>query len=528
MPTFSRVFRVLFSWRNIRGALVLCAALATFIALFYAEENWRGKHAWREYKREADARGEKLDWPAYIPPKVPDEQNFALTPFLAPLLDFNPQPLKEGQSHWRDTNGYNRIMQFAPELSQTDISKSQPAGQKTDLLECAIMLSNGTNVPSKSMAFTNRTEAAVEVLRKLKSYDPVLDELKTASRRPFSRFNVSYDDENPAGILLPHLAIIRRISRMLEMRASAELEVGRVDDAIDDLNLIFYLADSVRGEPTIVSQLVRVAIIRSFARQIIWEGLAGHRWTDPQLREFQSRLEKIEFIKSMDQSFRAERSGFGTQLFDYCRHHPSEIGNLFDGSAAAEPFAWAPKGWLYQEQISYHHLFGDILLGFDPVAARVDPHGIENNQAAENLALNEGYFSLLWHHRLLSRLLLPALDKAVQKFALAQTDVNLANLACALERYRIANGNFPDSLDALAPKFIPSIPHDVITGEPLKFHLGDNGRFKLYSVGWNEKDDGGAEVTRKSDAELYPLRHLPTHHANSDQGDWVWPQYPAQ
>jgi len=45
------------------------------LVLFYPVENWRGKQAWEKCQRELAAKGEVLDWDAYIPPPVPDEQN---------------------------------------------------------------------------------------------------------------------------------------------------------------------------------------------------------------------------------------------------------------------------------------------------------------------------------------------------------------------------------------------------------------------------------------------------------------------
>jgi hypothetical protein len=81
-----------------------------------------------------------------------------------------------------------------------------------------------------------------------------------------------------------------------------------------------------------------------------------------------------------------------------------------------------------------------------------------------------------------------------------------------LERYRLANGQFPETLEALAPRFISRAPNDVITGQPYKYRRTDDGQFILYSVGWNEKDDGG--VPGKT---LFDLT----------QGDWVW-SYPGK
>ena len=54
------------------------------VVLFYAVENYRGKRAWEEFNQELAARGTPIDWDwkHYLPPEVPDDQNFAKTPFL--------------------------------------------------------------------------------------------------------------------------------------------------------------------------------------------------------------------------------------------------------------------------------------------------------------------------------------------------------------------------------------------------------------------------------------------------------------
>jgi len=35
------------------------------------------------------------------------------------------------------------------------------------------------------------------------------------------------------------------------------------------------------------------------------------------------------------------------------------------------------------------------------------------------------------------------------------------------------------------------LPHDIITGQTLKYRLTANGQFLPYSVGWNQRDDNG-------------------------------------
>ena len=109
-------------------------------------------------------------------------------------------------------------------------------------------------------------------------------------------------------------------------------------------------------------------------------------------------------------------------------------------------------------------------------------------------------------------MMLPALTNTVKKYTYAQSSVDLARVACALERYRLAHGEFPESLDALSPLFLEKVPHDIISGQPLHYRRTSEGKFLLYSVGWNETDDGGTVVLNKTGRLV-----------DTAQGDWVWP-----
>src|SRR2546422_113206 len=80
--TTVRFFRWLFTWRTIRRGLIVLGLPVTHVALFYAEENWRGRRAWNKERQRLEARGEQLELKAFIPKPVPDEQNFAATPFI--------------------------------------------------------------------------------------------------------------------------------------------------------------------------------------------------------------------------------------------------------------------------------------------------------------------------------------------------------------------------------------------------------------------------------------------------------------
>jgi len=64
--------------------------------------------------------------------------------------------------------------------------------------------------------------------------------------------------------------------------------------------------------------------------------------------------------------------------------------------------------------------------------------------------------------------------------------------ALAVERYRLAEGRLPQSLDDLVPAYIEAVPTDPCNGRPLKYRILHPG-FVVYGVGDDLGDNGGAE-----------------------------------
>jgi len=301
-------FHWLSGWRFYRVILLLVAGLVTLIALFYAEENWRGKHAWETYKREQEAKGVVFDYAKLVPPRVPDDQNFAMTPFFAPYFDFVP-----GTQQPRDTNVWQRGYRvlLTNEVYGILEKGGWTEGKSLDLIRVANELV-ATNRSSPSRFATGQTqEAARAILEYLKPVDPILDELRNASHRLYSRFNIDYDWESKFSVLLPHLGPLSHICSRCELRAAAELTLNQTDAAFEDVELMFAVLRSTRSEPFLISQVIRASwLTRSL--QPIWEGIARHQWSDPQLAEFTGQLDALNFLDDAIHSLRADES------FDDC------------------------------------------------------------------------------------------------------------------------------------------------------------------------------------------------------------------
>jgi hypothetical protein len=294
----------------------------------------------------------------------------------------------------------------------------------------------------------------------------------------------------------------------LNIRAIAELADNQNQKALDEIKLLFHLNNSLNNSPLLISQLVRMAIM-NIEMQPIWEGLAGHKWSDQQLTELETELSKMDFLADYELSMRCERA-FAIASIENLRR-TREMISFDQNSEVTNKFTFMPSAFFYQNELSFARMHQQWLLPIVDIDSRiVSPESMR--QADQAIQAELKHYSPYKIEALMTG---PAIDKAITKFAFAQSSVDLARVGCALERYRLAHGKYPQTLDALTPQFIAEVPHDIINGQPLHYQLRPDGQFILYSVGWNETDDGGQIVLTKKGA------------VDRDKGDWVW-QYPVK
>jgi hypothetical protein len=524
--TTRRLLKWLFSWRTARRALISLAVFVTLLALLWTEENIRGKHAWEKFKREWEAKGERFDPASVIPAAVPDGQNFALTPIVSSsygqIMTRNGKmiPLKD-----RDTNFVNRLEMYIAHNAD-DLSKGLGNREQNRMSDLRFLQGYYRALATKTNVFpvaTGPQAPSADVLLALSKYDSTIEELRQASRLPYSRFPLDYDIECPAAMLLPHLVNMKRCTIVFGLRAIAELQNGQGDKALEDVKLALRLADSVRTEPTLLSHLVRIVILK-LTLQPVWEGLAEHKWSDAQLSKLDQELARLNLLADYRTAMRGELVLFQCGTFDYLRHHPEQLRILF-GLAPPEGDSFSPdelpliicrlipSGGLYQNQLRCARPTVELYLPLADVNRRI----ISPTATRHADAVVEDDIKHLNPYNITARALIPALGQVAKKFASGQSSVDLARVAIALERYHLAHDTYPETLDVLPPQFIDKLPHDVVNGQPLHYRREANGQFVLYSVGWNEKDDGGAVSLNSKTGAL-----------DLDQGDWVWQYPPAQ
>ena len=578
-------------------------------AIFYLEEDWRGKRAWEICKVGLKAKGEVLDWNAHIPPPVPDDQNFFKAPKMADWFirkganftgpdtneltrDLNvsqfmalhqppkapvtvaelvivPEPANAGET--------NAVLRFhnpaarerARELVQNatgpsvkgaqgliftarPLNQIQPArivlraDKSPGLEEVAALFpadtisTNVGNLCVEQDAETNSFHillaphpvySADEFLQWSDQAVPDFDLIREALKRPYVRMEGDYS--RPFYEPRPNFIEVRDVAQTLASRAQCYLLLGQPEKALREMTLLHDLCRMLEGKPmTVVSAMINVAVnglyVDTFA-----EGFRLSAWQEPQLAALQEQLQGINLPPIVADAFDIE---LVAQIHIYTHtnettqapHFFADLSGLYeaadlvsddapasDKTKAGAFWRWlkyptslllkfAPRGWWYQNVVYCVVINSKALDGFDLEQDTIAPRVFD--EAAHNLKQSHDHQSPFG---LLAAIIVPNAAKATQTTAHTQTMANEAQIVCALERFRLAHGQYPETLDALAPQFIEKLPHDLIGGQPLIYRRTSDGKFLLYSIGWNEKDDGGLDLPHENAYDF-------------TKGDWVW------
>jgi len=445
------------------------AAVITLVALFYAEEDWRGKRAWEQCKAELRAGGVELNWEKYIPPTVPDEQNV----FKAPKMQ-----------EWFVLTNHDR--------------------SRTNELSARLSGSTAQNQITASVGASNKivTEAAArDYLAWSDQFIPDFDLMRRALERPLVRMEGDYSQ--PAAMPIPAFIGLRGAARMLAQRTHCYLLLHQPEKALTELTLIHDLCRLGQAPPggkpiTLVAAMMNIAVTELYVNAA-GEGFRLGAWQEPQLVVLQHQLKDIHLMLSLMESFETGRASI-------CRLiETASAGKLltsFDSTMIYPSIV--PHCWIYRNLINVVEAYQISGRCFDPAHESISP-----SASKEELRRLQTFLNSNSPFKIATRTAVPNFFKATETAARQQTLANEALIACALERYHLAQGEYPELLTALTPQFIDRIPHDIINDGQLKYHR-TNDAFVLYSVGWNETDDGGTKTLTKDGRPDF------------ENGDWVW------
>jgi hypothetical protein len=340
--------------------------------------------------------------------------------------------------------------------------------------------------------------------------------LYEAAKRPGSRFEGDYSQ--PSFEPRPNFAVIRALSHSLATRSRMQLVLGRADAALQDALLIARLMDLFTPQSTTslnVIVMMRVGLAGVLA-DLIGDGLADGLWNPSAIARFTDALRPLDLLSDLDHSLRgAERAALLHQIENIARDRANSAILLDPHGKWKSPeefiLAISPDGWIYRNAEMCSRLMEEYVKPVDARKHRVSPEDVDRSALRVHRALRH-----VTPYNFLVSWMMGNFSKSVKTTARSAGVVDQLRVAMALEQHRTATGQYPTRLSDLEPRFIERVPHDLLTGQPLKYRRTDDGRYLLYSVGWNQRDDGG-----RSTAEI--AKSQPGH---SDCDDLVWRYVP--
>jgi hypothetical protein len=328
--------------------------------------------------------------------------------------------------------------------------------------------------------------------------------IREAVKRPYARLDGDYS--YPPTMPIPNFVAVRAVSQMLAQRAQCYLLLGQPDKALQELTLLNNLRRVLEGEPagkpmTLVSAMINVAVTGLYVNTIA-DGFQLHAWKEHQLVALQKQLEEVNLAPFVREAFHDEQvSHWRIWQPLMARFETRRIPNatLWEKIKNLRP-PNIMRGFFYFNAVNAVKMEQGVVDSIDVAQNIVLPQKLAEFQREVD-ALGRHFAP----YKLLAAIAVPNGTKAVQTFAFNQTKANEAQIVCALEHYRLVHGKYPETLGDLTPQFIEKLPHDIIGGQSLKYRRTNDGNFVLYSIGWNEKDDGGQFCSNPY-----------------DKGDWGW------
>jgi hypothetical protein len=251
---------------------------------------------------------------------------------------------------------------------------------------------------------------------------------------------------------LPALLEIRTLSNAIYLAARIELDENRADAAATQLATGLSLSSSLRQEPAIIAQLIRCALgllqfegVQRLVTQFepskaSLEELA--RWLAEERTPEPAHIGLLGELRLVSTALAQGDNGLGEGL----------LGNAGSGGNAS---TWARRAIGFGKPM--------IRLAFAGTMEQIG-HLLEIQTGPRpRPALPE--VPQTWSPlKRLENMVIPGLARTMDSSDQFSSARGLTELAVALRRYRLDRGQYPDTLAALVPVYLPSVPIDPLTG----------------------------------------------------------------
>ena len=516
------LFKRLWQNRWIRGLAWTAISLVTMYALLCTWLNWSWSRQWAATTAMLKAEGETLDFRATMNDPIPEADNFCTIPLLKDIaLAVDNDASKGAPAEQRKRLDALKLPSESKSGPRPKITNAS-LGKGADLKAWADWLrkEGSLSVPADS------GNAARDLIGALAKHDAVVHEIAAGLSRPKAQWTPEWKTrelpEQLFTIALPHYQSVRSLNQALALRATAAARAGDAAKAHEAALIIAKLSQADLNDPFLIGLLVAASDAAVLCGST-WELCDAQVGTTEDFARLETALSALDFHRATLKSFRSELAA-AVNTLHYIQRHPASGPSLFQvidnngkssGSALSNAAACAiPLG--------YFDGSASVLAEgeFKYLVKPLRDHGWQEARQASRDWEKElvEMKSKIWTHPtyIITTLMAPAMPNIINKVIFTQAVVNQAVIACALERYRIEKGAYPDSLDVVKLADGKPLPLDVLGDRPMRYRKTGDGKYALWSIGFDGKDDGGKRTLDEKNPEN--TRFSDTKYV----GDWVW------
>lgn len=309
-------------------------------------------------------------------------------------------------------------------------------------------------------------ELEADVREKMIAMDEAFSFVAQARGMAHGIFLQSYEPVD----MLPVLEEIRMVSRNIAAKAVSEARVGNLDAAGAWLESGLHLANTMNNCPTLIVHMVRIACV----------GVA---------------LDAAEEV--------INTTNIALPLGD-------RYWTLLDEAASSEVYrntlaGEAAYGMAQKQKIPMPRLFWssneskliDFYMELDAVSRIESPK--ERRDRIDAIPVEQKFpmSPMNW----MVPMLAPSLVRNINAYERMTAQCDFVRLATSLRAWKLEQGAYPDSLDALATTSGIASRLDPFSGDAYHYRREGDG-FMLYSVGPDRKDDGGVTDENRKEGDI--------------------------
>jgi len=333
-------------------------------------------------------------------------------------------------------------------------------------------------LPARTQPLDASTRKLVEKF--LSDNEKLLSLLHEAASIEHCRYPIDFTQELDQAA--PWLKELQASARLLRLDVFIQCDNHNPEKALESIRTSLSLSRSV-GTPLLIHRLVRNSV-QSRTYLSIERILNRTQLTEEQLMRLSAWIEESDIDEGYRRALVGEQC-LGLNTFQ------APIRDIVNQTESGKGFLLilTPRkilGLLDRDTMEYINIMQDYI---DTVEL---PH-------YKRLTAFDSIQKAVYNGKrgsMLTRMLMPAFGRIMQIENRHLAHLRATQTALAIERYRLAEGYLPESLEKLVPAYMEFVPKDPFDGRNLSYFTRENG-FVVYSVGYDLTDDGGAERGRR-------------------------------